>query len=111
VNAVGDVRWNTAFAYLDPARARTNLTIIPDALVDRLRFEGDRAVGTIIRVEGDELEIGAGLVVLAAARTGLPRSSFGAASGPPKNSCRSGSASGRISRGSGGTSSTTPGSR
>jgi choline dehydrogenase-like flavoprotein len=27
VNAVGTVRWNTAFAFLDPARDRRNLTI------------------------------------------------------------------------------------
>ena len=45
VNAIGDVRWNAAFAYLDPARERPNLTIVPDAVVDRLRFDGDRAVG------------------------------------------------------------------
>ena len=72
VNAVGDVRWNAAFAYLDPARERSNLTIVPDALVDRLRFEGDRAAGTIVRVDGEELEISADLVVLAAGAYGSP---------------------------------------
>lgn len=72
VNAVGDVRWNAAFAYLDPARERPNLTIVADALVDRLRFDGDRATGTIVRVEGEELEISADLVVLAAGAYGSP---------------------------------------
>ena len=72
VNAVGDVRWNAAFSYLDPARERSNLTIVPDALVDRLRFEGDRAAGTIVRVDGEELEISADLVVLAAGAYGSP---------------------------------------
>ena len=72
VNAVGDVRWNAAFAYLDPARERPNLTIMPGALVDRLRFEGERAAGTVVRVDGDELEISADLVVLAAGAYGSP---------------------------------------
>jgi choline dehydrogenase-like flavoprotein len=72
VNAVGDVRWNAAFAYLDPARERPNLAIMPDALVDRLSFEGDRAIGTIVRVGGHELEIHADVVVLAAGTYGSP---------------------------------------
>ena len=45
VNAVGTVRWNAAFAYLDPARPRGNLTILGDTLVDRVLLDGDRAVG------------------------------------------------------------------
>jgi choline dehydrogenase len=46
VNAVGTVRWNAAFAYLDPARRRENLTIVADALVARVLLAGDRAQGT-----------------------------------------------------------------
>ena len=38
VNAVGAVRWNTAFAYLDEARSRPNLTIVADTLVDRVEI-------------------------------------------------------------------------
>lgn len=45
VNAVGTVRWNTGFAYLDRARARENLTIVADTLVDRVLFDGERAIG------------------------------------------------------------------
>ena len=66
VNAVGDVRWSTAFAYLDPARTCSNLTIIADALVDRLRFDGDRATGVVVRVGGDEVELSGDRIVLAA---------------------------------------------
>ena len=36
INAVGPVRWNAAFAYLDPARERPNLTILADTLADRI---------------------------------------------------------------------------
>jgi choline dehydrogenase len=35
-NLRGTVRWNAAFAYLDPARTRANLTILGDTIVDRL---------------------------------------------------------------------------
>jgi choline dehydrogenase len=45
MNAVGTVRWNAAFAYLDPARPRANLTILSDTLVDRVLLDGARATG------------------------------------------------------------------
>jgi choline dehydrogenase len=68
VNAVGSVRWNAAFAYLDPARGRENLTVLADTLVDRVVLEGDRAVG----VETTAGEVRAGAVVLAAGAYGSP---------------------------------------
>jgi choline dehydrogenase len=33
------VRWNAAFAYLDPARDRPNLTVLADTLADRIDLE------------------------------------------------------------------------
>ena len=39
------VRWHAGFAYVDPARARENLTILADALVDRVLLDGERAIG------------------------------------------------------------------
>jgi len=68
VNAVGTVRWNTAFAYLDPARARDNLTILADTLVDRVLLDGDRAIG-VATTAG---EVRARTVVLAAGAYGSP---------------------------------------
>ena len=35
-NIQGGVRWNASFAYVDPARPRPNLTILPETLVDRV---------------------------------------------------------------------------
>jgi choline dehydrogenase-like flavoprotein len=67
-NAVGAVRWNAAFAYLDPARARDNLTILADTLVDRVLLAGDRAVG-VATAAG---EVRARTVVLAAGAYGSP---------------------------------------
>ncbi len=69
VNAVGATRWNAAFAYLDPARPRTNLTILGQALVDRVRLDGERATGVVL---ADGSEIGARRVVITASSYGSP---------------------------------------
>lgn len=72
MNVVNGVRVNTGMAYLDNAvRARANLSIRGDALVDRVLFEGKRAVG--VRLASGE-EIHAGEVILSAAPTAARRS-------------------------------------
>ncbi len=63
------VRWNAAFAYLGPARGRTNLTIRADALADRVVFDAEHAVGAV--VDGELLN--AEVVVLSAGAIGSPR--------------------------------------
>jgi choline dehydrogenase-like flavoprotein len=68
VNARAAVRWNTAFAYLDEARERPNLTILPDTLVDRVTLAHGRADGVMT----DHGRIGATLVILAAGAYGSP---------------------------------------
>jgi choline dehydrogenase-like flavoprotein len=68
VNAVGMVRWNAAFAYLDPARSRSNLTILADTLVGRITHSVARATGAV--TSAGELE--ADVVVLAAGAYGTP---------------------------------------
>jgi choline dehydrogenase len=68
VNAVGRVRWNAAFAYVDPARGRENLTIVGDTLVDRVLLDGRRAVG----VATSAGELRAETVVVAAGAYGSP---------------------------------------
>jgi choline dehydrogenase len=45
VNRTADSRLSTNDAYLEPARDRTNLTILGDAHVDRVLFDGRRATG------------------------------------------------------------------
>ena len=68
VNAVGAVRWNAAFAYLDPARARGNLEILADTLVDQVLVKGDRVAG--VKTTAGELR--ARTVVVAAGAYGSP---------------------------------------
>jgi choline dehydrogenase len=83
VNAVGTVRWNAAFAYLDPARPRENLTVLADTLADRVLLDGDRAFG----VATSAGELRARTVVLAAGAYGSPgillRSGIGPERGLP----------------------------
>jgi choline dehydrogenase len=83
VNAVGTVRWNAAFAYLDPVRSRTNLTILADTLVDRVQLDGSRVTGAATSTG----EISAEKIVLTAGAYGSPaillRSGIGPGRGLP----------------------------
>jgi choline dehydrogenase-like flavoprotein len=68
-NIRGGVRWNAAFAYLDAARGRPNLTVRADSFVERVVFEDERAVGAVVGGE----TVDADVVVLAAGAIGSPR--------------------------------------
>lgn len=52
VNIVDGIRWNAAFAFLDPVRHLDRLTIAGDSAVRRILFDGTRAVG--VEVAGDD---------------------------------------------------------
>jgi choline dehydrogenase len=78
VNVVDGVRWNTAFAYLDPVRDR--LTIAGDALVARVRVERGRARG--VELAGGE-RIEAEIVVLAGGTFCSPAVLLRSGVGPP----------------------------
>jgi len=62
-NIAADNRFNAALSYLAQARGRPNLTIRCDTLVDRVRFDGERAIG-VVTSTGEEID--ADLVILAA---------------------------------------------
>jgi choline dehydrogenase len=72
LNAADGVRWNAAFAYLDPARARDTLQVVPDALVDRLELSGTTAVEAVVRVTEGELRVPAERFVVTAGAFGSP---------------------------------------
>ena len=65
---MGSIRWNAAFAYLDGARGRDNLTILADRLADRVLLSGDRVAG----IATSAGELNAKTVVLAAGAYGSP---------------------------------------
>lgn len=69
LNREGTTRMSTALAYLEAARKRPNLTIRPKSMVNRLLFEGNRAVG----VELTSGAVASGkIIVLAAGAIGSP---------------------------------------
>jgi len=78
VNIVGGVRWHSGFAYVDPARGRTNLTILADTLADRVLLEDGRTTGAVV----GERELEADTVVVSGGAHGSPgillRSGLGA---------------------------------
>jgi choline dehydrogenase len=72
VNILDGVRWNTAFAYLDPLRGNDCLTIRGQMQVDRLRLEGSRVIAVEAIGPGGPLTIEAGRVVVCAGTYGSP---------------------------------------
>ena len=45
-------RMSTAYCYLEPARQRQNLTIVTDALTERLLIKNGRSIGVRFSVDG-----------------------------------------------------------
>lgn len=72
VNIQEGVRWNTAFAYLDPVREHGRLTVMGDALVSRINLEGRRAVSLDIIAGGETATVEAERVVSCAGAYGSP---------------------------------------
>jgi choline dehydrogenase len=78
------VRWNTAFAYLDPARSRPNLQIAGGLLVDRIRVAGGHAIGVDVLTNQGVAQIHCALVVLSAGSYGSPAILLRSGLGPPE---------------------------
>lgn len=55
-NIVNGRRWSAAHAFLDPAMKRDNLSVATHVEVDRILFEGRRAVGVVGRRDGQPVE-------------------------------------------------------
>jgi choline dehydrogenase len=83
INASGSVRWNTSFAYLDPARARDNLTVLPGTLIDRVEVRGDRVTGARVIRGGRAEVLRADSFALAAGSYGSPAVLLRSGIGPP----------------------------
>jgi len=72
VNIVDGVRWNAAFAYLDPVRGRGALTVCGDTLVDRLLIRGGRVDGVAVIRDGAPRAVRCARVVLCGGAYGSP---------------------------------------
>ena len=69
MNNPGGVRMSTALTYLKPCRHRLNLTVRPNVLARRIRFEGKQATGIEVEsndqsfvVEGEEIILSSGAI-------------------------------------------------
>jgi choline dehydrogenase len=71
-NILNGVRWNTAFAYLDPVRERSNLTIAGDSPCDRLEISSGRVNAVIVVGREGPIRVEAGRVIAAAGTYGSP---------------------------------------
>jgi choline dehydrogenase-like flavoprotein len=68
-NAPGGIRQNVAVRYLEPAKARSNLTVMAETLVHRVVFRGTVATGVEVSrngskeiIEGDEIVLSCGAI-------------------------------------------------
>lgn len=66
INSRAGRRVSVNDAYLEPARGLSTLTVRGDALVDRVLFDGNRAVGVRLLADGQVVTEHAGTVVLSA---------------------------------------------
>ena len=73
VNQRSGQRWNTSRAFLTPALERRNLSILTNAMVERLVVEGRRVTGVIVKRRTFPMRLGARReVILAAGSIGSP---------------------------------------
>jgi choline dehydrogenase len=72
VNIANGVRWNTAFAYLDPVRERANLTIVGDAVCERLEISSGRVNAVVVAASAGPVRVECGRVIVAAGTYGSP---------------------------------------
>jgi choline dehydrogenase len=66
-------RDSAATAFLRPALARRNLTLLTGALVGRIRFTGRRAIGVDYALDGKTLSVDAGEIILSAGAIQSPQ--------------------------------------
>ncbi|NKC01498.1 MAG: choline dehydrogenase [Pseudomonadales bacterium] len=66
-------RWSTASAYLDPIRARKNLTVITGATASQIQFEGKKATGVTYDRKGKSSSVTGGQVVLCGGSINTPQ--------------------------------------
>jgi len=73
-NVVDGTRWNTAFAYLDDARRRPNLTVLDGTTIDGVELDGTRAVA-VLTAAGERIAVATvfGVKHFSKVRGALPR--------------------------------------
>ena len=85
LNIADGVRWNTGLAYVVPALARPNLTVIGGCAVQRIRFRGYRAVGLDVQIGGVDSTVEADQIVVCAGAFETPHLLMRSGVGPADN--------------------------
>jgi choline dehydrogenase len=67
------VRFSTALGYLAQCRQRLNLTIRPNCMVQRIVFDGKRAIGVAVESGGELFSIAGEHIILSAGAVGSPQ--------------------------------------
>jgi pyridoxine 4-oxidase len=83
-------RITAADAYLDPALARGNLTVISGTLVHRLALSGTRVSGVTAEIDGEVRTIEAGMTILCAGAVATPLLLMRSGIGPARSLERAG---------------------
>src|SRR6202789_1895975 len=83
-------RVTAADAYLDPVRARTNLTVISNALVHSLTLSGPRVSGANAQIDGRLPSLSAGLTILCTGAVASPLLLMRSGIGPAQRLARAG---------------------
>ena len=84
-NRLGNRRISAADAYLEPARGRPNLTVVGNAHVDRVLFDGRRATGVRAQIDGAWRELYGREVLLCAGSAFSPGILVRSGIGPATN--------------------------
>jgi choline dehydrogenase len=72
LNTFDGIRWSTQLGYLNPARGRPNLTILPQTTAVRLALSGARATGVHVRSAGESFVVAGAEVIVSAGAIGSP---------------------------------------
>ena len=80
---VDGVRWSAAFSHLDGVRRDERLTVVSEALVDRVELAGGRATGVHFIHRGSRRFVAGGDVILAGGVYGSPAMLLRSGIGPP----------------------------
>lgn len=64
LNQRDGVRWSSSRAFLHPVLQRPNLSVYDEALVERIRLQGTRAVGVTLRRHGRTVDLTAGTEIV-----------------------------------------------
>lgn len=72
-NVIGDIRTNSALAYLLPALSRPNLTVEDRSTVLSVTFDGTRATGVLVARQGSVERVAANTVILCSGAVRTPQ--------------------------------------